>query len=292
LDKKGKWAGWFAFFKVTDNERTPVQTKSATELSGLLLVYEGGSFLWPGVEVGFRRNITIAPTGDAAEELHLELITRSLQPLIIEVSSFLDGSECKHIIEKATPHIAKSSVSHMDHDVGKPDTNWRSSSTYFMPSDDQTLQKLDKRVSALTVTRVSQQEYAQVLRYNVGERYAAHHDYFDPRMYAKNDDVMSMTKKGLFNRLATVFFYLTSVEGGGHTNFPRAGGLPQPASFEDCSKGVSVAPQEGRIIIFYSQDASGGFDEYSLHGGCHVTEGTKWSANKWIWNKKMNFLRD
>jgi len=289
LEAKGKWAGLYAFFRVEDEARAPRRARAAEELSGLLLVFEGGNFLWPGVEVGFSRKIGIVEGG---EDLQLELITRSLQPLMIEVSSFLDAPECKHIIDKASPHIAKSAVSHMDHDVGKPDTNWRSSSTYFMPSDDSTLRQLDRRVSALTLTRVNQQEYAQVLRYNVGERYAAHHDYFDPKMYAKNNDIMGMTKKGLFNRLATVFFYLTTVEAGGHTNFPRAGGLPQPPDFEDCGRGVSVAPQEGRVIVFYSQDAAGGLDEYSLHGGCSVSNGTKWSANKWIWSKKMDFLRD
>merc|ERR1719277_2454962 len=165
-----------------------------------------------------------------------------MKPLVIEVSSFLTDAECNHIIKKASPHIKKSSVQHMDHDVGKPDTNWRSSSTYFMPSDDDTLRRLDSRVAALMVTKVSHQEYTQVLRYGLEERYAAHHDYFDPKMYAKNEQVIQMTKKGLFNRLATVFFYLTTVEEGGHTNFPRAGGLPQPRDFEDCSKGVSVDP--------------------------------------------------
>jgi len=161
-----------------------------------------------------------------------------------------------------------------------------------MPSDDETLRKLDQRVSALTLTRVSQQELAQVLRYNRGERYAAHHDYFDTKLYAKNQDIQQMTHGGLFNRLATVFFYLSNVEEGGQTNFPRAGGLPQPRDFEDCSKGVSIMPEEGRIVIFYSQDAAGGLDEYSLHGGCSVKNGTKWSANKWIWSKKMGYLHD
>jgi len=289
-ERKNKWKGGFAFFKVTDVKRPPSQVKSATDLSGLILAFEGGSFVWPGIEAGFRRNVTLDTEG--AQDLALELLTKSLQPLIIEVSSFVDGTVCKHIINKALPHVAKSAVSHMDHDVGKPDTDWRSSSTYFMPSDDEVLRTLDKRVSSLTVTRRVQQEYAQVLRYQKGERYAAHHDYFDPNLYKQNADIQRLTKKGFFNRLVTVFFYLTHVEEGGHTNFPRAGGGPQPYNFEDCSKGVSIAPQEGRIVIFYSLDPSGHFDEYSLHGGCNVEKGTKWSANKWIWNQPMDFMTD
>eukprot|EP00439_Symbiodinium_sp_Y106_P068848 s573_g11.t1 len=101
-------------------------------------------------------------------------------------------------------------------------------------------------------------------------------------MYKSNRDIQDMIKKGLYNRLATVFFYLSDVEEGGQTNFPRAGGRPQPRDFADCSKGVSVFPRRGRIMIFYSMHPSGEMDETSLHAGCAVKRGTKWSANKWI----------
>merc|ERR1712106_660090 len=158
---------------------------------------------------------------------------------------------------------------------------------YFMPSDDDNMKLLDRRVAALTLTKRQQQEYSQILRYGVGERYAAHHDYFDTNLYKSNEQIQGMTKKGLFNRLATVFFYLSNVEEGGHTNFPRAGGLGQPRNFEKCNEGVSVSPKEGRVIIFYSQDAAANMDPLSLHGGCAVKEGVKWSANKWIWNQQM-----
>jgi len=215
-----------------------------------------------------------------------------LRPLVLEISSFIEPAECEHIIQKALPHVKKSTVSHMDHDVGKPDTNWRSSSTYFMASDDDMLRRLDTRVSALTVLKKTHQEHAQILRYEKGERYVAHHDYFDVAAYAKNEDIQRMTNRGLFNRLATVFFYLSDVEAGGQTNFPRADGAPQPRDFGDCSGGVSVEPRQGRIMIFYSQYPSGEMDGDSLHGGCAVEKGTKWSANKWIWNKPMGYTRD
>eukprot|EP00439_Symbiodinium_sp_Y106_P069700 s573_g12.t1 len=119
------------------------------------------------VEVGFRRNVTIEPK--KSEPLSLEIETRSLQPLVLEISSFLSDADCQHVIDKALPHVEKSAVKHMDHeawrhdlvpllaphsisfvlsaehrtskwiaaeDVGKPDANWRTSSTYFMRSDD------------------------------------------------------------------------------------------------------------------------------------------------------------
>jgi prolyl 4-hydroxylase len=293
-DKKKKWSGLFAFYKVSDGRETPQRLpfREIDKFSGLILAFEGGSFIWPGIEIGYERNVTIRPKGPQDTPVDLSFITMSLKPLVLEVSSFLGDDECSHVIGVASPHIARSHVSHMDHDVGKPDTDWRSSSTYFMPAgDDKILRQIDRRVAALTVTRPVQQEYGQVLRYDVGERYAAHTDYFDPDMYKKSEQVQSMTKKGLFNRLATVFFYLTTVEEGGHTNFPRAGDAPQPQNFENCDRGVSVAPKQGRIIIFYSQSPAGELDPLSLHGGCAVKKGVKWSVNKWIWNKPMEYVR-
>jgi len=276
----------FAFFEVEGS----MPRKLAEVQGGMILAFEGGAFLWPGVEVGFVRNVTIKPKD--APALDLQITTRSLVPLVVEISSFLGDEDCQHVINKALPHIQKSAVKHMDHDVGKPDANWRTSSTYFMPSDDEVLHRLDERVSALTVIPKRHQELAQILRYEKGERYVAHNDYFDSAMYAKNADIQKMIKKGIFNRLATVFFYLSDVAEGGETNFPRAGGKPQPHDFDDCSKGVSVTPRRGRIIIFYSLHPSGQNDPTSLHGGCEVKDGTKWSANKWIWNKPMDYIRE
>ena len=54
-------------------------------------------------------------------------------------------------------------------------------------------------------------------------------------------------------RLATVFFYLNNVTSGGATNFPRAAtaqyphGGPQVTDYFDCSNGLSVYPQEGKV---------------------------------------------
>eukprot|EP00434_Breviolum_minutum_P008295 symbB.v1.2.007318.t1/scaffold447.1/size204395/15 len=264
--KHGKHPLNFGFFAVADDHLAPRKLESLRGELGMILAFEGGSFLWPGVRVGFLRNMTFPLTD--APPMKLQIETRSLQPLVVEISSFLDEKDCQHIIDKALPHIEKSAVKHMDHDVGKPDAEWRTSSTYFMPSDDDVLRNIDNRVSALTLIRKSHQELVQILRYEQGEKYVGHTDYFDVELYAKNQQIQQMTKQGLFNRLATVFFYLTDVEEGGQTNFPRTDGLPQPRDFSDCSKGISVYPRRGRIIIFYSLHPSGETDEYSLHAGC------------------------
>ena len=87
-------------------------------------------------------------------------------------------------------------------------------------------------------------EQIQVLKYSAYQHYAAHHDFFDPGDYSTNDKLSGLAE----NRLATVFFYLNEVDGGGETGFPRSGGLQQPRDFLDChSQGIAVAPQKLKV---------------------------------------------
>jgi len=216
------------------------------------------------------------------------VVTLSLKPLVVEVENFLDGGENGHIIERAKPHMAKSGVALKDADKGKAAKEFRTSSQYFLPTTrDPTLEKIDRRVSWLTRIPISHAEYIQVLKYNHLEHYSAHHDYFDPAAYASNQQMLRSVEHGAKNRLATVFFYLNSLvgegeapeSGGGQTNFPRAAtaaypdGGPPVHDYFDCSRGLSVYPQEGKIIIFYSMLPNGEMDDYSLHGGGGVLFG-------------------
>ncbi|CAN0511736.1 unnamed protein product, partial [Ectocarpus sp. 8 AP-2014] len=80
----------------------------------------GGNFIWPGVEVGHVQTV------HGLERLgSIDMKTLSMEPLVFEARNFLLDEECKHIREKADPHMKPSPVSLMDHDKGKPDTNWR-----------------------------------------------------------------------------------------------------------------------------------------------------------------------
>jgi len=131
--------------------------------------------------------------------------------------------------------------------------------------------------------------YVQVLRYNEGQKYDAHHDYFDPTLYAKDPGTLRMTQHGKVNRMATVLWYLSDVEGGGETIFPMAGGKAAPRSMSACDRGLKVKPQMGKVIMFYSLTPDGKGDKSSLHGACPVEGGeAKWAANKWVWSSPMS----
>ena len=260
------------------------------------LVMEGGQWFWPPGEPGSVRELQNLTRPGATTRI----VTLSLTPLVVEVENFLTADEAAHIVSRAEPHMAKSGVALKDADVGKAAKEFRTSSQYFLPTvDDPILERVDRRVQYLTRLPISHAEYIQVLRYAHLEHYSAHHDFFNPKEYANNPHMLRETEGGARNRLATVFFYLNNVSHGGETNFPRAGktGLAQDVrppvrDYFDCSKGLSVFPQEGKVIIFYSMLPNGEMDEMSLHGGCDVLDEQeeKWSANFWLWNKPHNFL--
>jgi hypothetical protein len=71
---------------------------------GMVLVYEGGQFLWPGVRLGFEREIALysimppgSPTYEDSWNRSVTLETLSLSPLVLSVKGFLSDDECTHI---------------------------------------------------------------------------------------------------------------------------------------------------------------------------------------------------
>ena len=103
--------------------------------------------------------------------------------------------------------------------------------------------------------------------------------------YRNSRSTLDLVENGAKNRLSTVFWYMSDVKSGGETNFPRFNGSPPPRDTKSCNVGLNVKPKKGKVIIFHNMLPDGSLDPLSLHAGCSVTEGEKWSANKWIWNK-------
>lgn len=100
-------------------------------------------------------------------------------------------------------------------------------------------------------------ERPQVLKYDVGQEYKTHHDYFNyPNKFVSDND-----------RIATVIVYLNDDFEGGETFFPHLN--------------VRVKPIKGSAIFFeykYIRE----LNEMTLHAGLPVTSGTKYIATTWI----------
>uniref|UniRef100_A0A7I4BY86 procollagen-proline 4-dioxygenase n=1 Tax=Physcomitrium patens TaxID=3218 RepID=A0A7I4BY86_PHYPA len=199
----------------------------------------------------------------------------SWKPRAFLYSNFLSDAECDHMISLAKDKLEKSMVA--DNESGKSvKSEIRTSSGMFlMKGQDDIISRIEDRIAAWTFLPKENGEAIQVLRYQDGEKYEPHFDYF----HDKNNQALGG------HRIATVLMYLSDVVKGGETVFPSSEdrGGPKDDSWSACGKtGVAVKPRKGDALLFFSLHPSAVPDESSLHTGCPVIEGEKWSATKWI----------
>ncbi|XAR73728.1 Procollagen-proline dioxygenase [Bertholletia excelsa] len=201
----------------------------------------------------------------------------SWEPRAFVYHNFLSKEECEYLINLAKPHMQKSTV--VDSDTGKSkDSRVRTSSGTFLPRGrDKIIRDIEKRIADFTFIPAEHGEGLQVLHYEVGQKYEPHFDYFMDEFNTKNGG----------QRIATVLMYLTDVEEGGETVFPSAKGnissVPWWNELSECGKGgLSIKPKMGDALLFWSMKPDATLDPSSLHGGCPVIKGNKWSSTKWM----------
>lgn len=297
----------YAFF-TPEGER--LESRLSSIVNRVVFLFEGGQFIWPGIKIGHKSECLVLELLDISMKVNSKYVwyvviccttavvknvygkgdvvleTLSMTPLVFGVDEFLKDNEIDVIMDLSLEHLKPSGVMHNDNDKGRPATDWRTSTTYFLPSSAHPLiTDIDRRTADLVKVPQSHQEYVQVLRYERTQKYDHHLDFFSVANHQQSPHVLESIEYGHMNRMITVFWYMSDVSKGGHTIFPRAGGLPPPASMQDCSTGLKVPPVKRKVIVFYSMLPNGEGDPMSLHGGCPVEEGTKYSGNKWVWNK-------
>ncbi|KAL4201546.1 hypothetical protein AMTRI_Chr02g259150 [Amborella trichopoda] len=139
------------------------------------------------------------------------------------------------------------------------------------------LSKPHMRKSTVVDSGTEHGEGLQVLHYEPGQKYEPHFDYFLDEFNTKNGG----------QRIATILMYLSDVEKGGETVFPQSkvtnNSVPWWDELSECAKsGISVRPRMGDALLFWSMSPDAKLDPKSLHGGCPVIQGDKWSATKWM----------
>ncbi|KAI7838354.1 hypothetical protein COHA_007922 [Chlorella ohadii] len=195
----------------------------------------------------------------------------SEDPVLLLVDGFLSPQECEAVRALGAPHLKRSKVSAGD------ETPLRTSSSMFITGalmQHPMSLHLDARVTQLT------------------ERYALHLD----------------NRAGdCAKRAATCMVYLSDLEAGGATSFPRSTGFSLHKALEACAagyqnepappdspavvhslrakqqrpEGLRVFPKEGRAVIFWSRLPSGEEDKCSIHEAERVGAGVKWIATRW-----------
>jgi len=231
----------------------------------------------------------------------LTMETAAWSPRVFVFHNLLTDSECDYIVETYGEGLFRSKVQDGESeevvDVGDAQgaiDKTRTSSGKFLTKRESRLDEVvaaaRRKAALLSGIPDSHQEDPQVLHYEKGQFYAAHFDYGD--FGPKNQ------------RVATILFYLSDVEGGGETHFPRsegrllnksrslsqetvagstAEGEAESSGACDPPAGLAVKPVKGTAILFFNMDPQCALvDEDALHEGCPVIQGDKYSMTVWM----------
>jgi len=222
---------------------------------------------------------SLSPARDAGDALaldpqRLQLISEE-SPRAVLARGILSEAEAEHLRQEALPRLQRSGV--VDTQTGESvQSSIRTSSGAFLPHKlSLTAERIERKIHLLTMTPPEHGESLQVLRYEPTQEYKPHLDYFHHESAKKN------------NRLVTALMYLGNVDRGGETVFPVA---PAPESqkasasnYTACGmRGLSVRPNKGDVLVFWSMKPGGEVDPASKHGSCPVEVGEKWTATRWI----------
>ncbi|GAX74443.1 hypothetical protein CEUSTIGMA_g1892.t1 [Chlamydomonas eustigma] len=212
--------------------------------------------------------------------------TLSWWPRAFLYHHFLKDEECDHLISIANDRLTRSLV------VGEKgqdviDSIRTSFSASLGIGEDEVVLSIEERIATWTHLPRSHGEPIEVLRYQNGQKYDQHWDFFDA---VQDGDVLNET---CGNGVATVLMYLSDVEkdAGGETSLPLAEELDawiQSASstgLSSCAEklGVAVKPKKGSALLFWDMHPDGNTtDRRALHASCPTFRGTKWTATRWI----------
>ncbi|HEX8484723.1 2OG-Fe(II) oxygenase [Sphingomonas sp.] len=122
---------------------------------------------------------------------------------------------------------------------------------------------IDESIAHLLGVDPRNGETMQGQRYDIGQQFRAHHDYFHEAEKYWAD----MERCG-GQRTWTAMIYLNDVEEGGSTWFPQAG--------------IRVSPKRGLLLAWNNMKLDGSPNERTLHEGMPVVEGVKYIVTKWF----------
>lgn len=196
---------------------------------------------------------------------------------IFRIDGFLTPDECADII--ATINASELTVS-STYNVTKPMERIvnveRTSKTCYFGGTNPFIAEVETRICKTLGISNRCAEQIQGQKYEVGQEFRFHTDYFDPELLKKDASINGQ-------RTWTFMIYLNEVEEGGYTSFPRAF--------------YSSAPKTGTAIVWnnlYSPATSpnagdwGKENPFSSHCGMPIVRGEKYILTKWFKETEIN----
>jgi len=172
--------------------------------------------------------------------------------------NFLDATTCTEIMRLIDLDRRPSTIADPNGDYA-----FRTSETCDLDSQDPTVKQVEDRISAFMGIDPRHGEPLQGQRYEVGQEFKAHTDYFEPN---GADFAKYCTVAG--QRTWTVMIYLNHVEAGGATRFKALDKI--------------VQPETGKLIAWNNLRPNGTPNPSTLHHAMKVRAGTKYVITKWF----------
>lgn len=178
---------------------------------------------------------------------------------LYELDDFLTPKECARIVALINHHLRPSTLSYASDDKA-----FRTSTTADLCHlKSPVATHIDEKICRTLGIRVQYSEGIQAQRYDVGQQFKAHWDYFPP------DTPVYRRLAGLRgNRTWTFMVYLNDGMEGGATRFTKID--------------YAVQPKLGKAVIWNNLHADGSCNEATMHCGEPVVSGHKIIITKWF----------
>ena len=181
--------------------------------------------------------------------------TRELELFVVR--GFLDLPTCAKLIEMVDAQRRPSTIAD---DIGI--ANFRTSETCDLDWHVPVVGDIDRKIADLLGLTLTASEPLQGQRYEVGQCFKEHSDFFyiDQPYWADYEPHGGQ-------RTWTAMIYLNEPGAGGATAFKLLG--------------VAIEPRLGRILIWNNMAVDGSPNPWTMHEGQPVAEGVKYIVTKW-----------
>ncbi len=183
----------------------------------------------------------------------------SEQIQLFGIPNFLSEAECKSIIEVAQDKFEPSQISTQT-GFGAQRTSTTCNLTFINAP---IVGQVEQRIVQALELGVGENEVIQAQRYQIGQEFKSHKDYFEP---GSDEYRRHATKRG--QRTWTCMIYLNEGCTGGETEFTKVGKVFQP--------------KMGFALIWNNLLADGSPNPNTLHHAHPVKEGEKYVITKWF----------
>ncbi|MEQ1831093.1 MAG: 2OG-Fe(II) oxygenase [Pirellula sp.] len=175
------------------------------------------------------------------------------------IQDFLSHDECDELVMISALNLRPSTITTGDRDRG-----YRTRTTCELSLiSDPVVAKIDERIAHALGIQLSYSECIQAQRYEVGQQFKQHTDYFEPGTTEYDKFANSMG-----NRTWTFMVYLNEVERGGGTRF--------------IAVDHTIQPQKGMAVVWNNLNPDGTTNPFTLHAGLPVEAGFKVVITKWF----------